>query len=121
MSKPPNNNEFPTVSWSDSPDGEEGTDILPQVKGYEIVKKLGDGGIDTADFVLQDVFEFSVFLGGIPVVGNDVRRALDRGQRILDLVGNTGGNLAGQCQFLRALDLNLRFLSPTPGGELPIE
>lgn len=45
MSKPPNNNEFPTVSWSGSPEGEEGTDILPQVKGYEIVKKLGEGGM----------------------------------------------------------------------------
>ena len=45
MSKAPNNNEFPTVSWSDSPEGEEGREILPQVKGYEIVKKLGDGGM----------------------------------------------------------------------------
>ena len=45
MSKPPNNNEFPEASWSDSPNGEEGSEILPQVKGYEIVKKLGDGGM----------------------------------------------------------------------------
>lgn len=45
MAKPPNNNEFPAVSWSGSPEGEEGSDKLPQVKGYEIVNKLGDGGM----------------------------------------------------------------------------
>ena len=45
MSKPPNNNEFPAVSWSGSYSEEESSDRLPQVKDYEIVKKLGDGGM----------------------------------------------------------------------------
>ena len=43
MAEPPDNKEFPTVSWSNF--SEEGSDKLPQVKGYEIVKKLAYGGM----------------------------------------------------------------------------
>jgi len=41
----PSENEFPAVSWSGCPDQGEDSEELPQVKGYEIVKKLGEGGM----------------------------------------------------------------------------
>ena len=43
-SDPRNDNEFPAVSWSGSPDAGEDRGQFPKVKGYEIVKKLGEGG-----------------------------------------------------------------------------
>ena len=45
MAKPPNDNNFPAVTWSWSPGGGEGPGQLPKVKGYEIVKELGEGGM----------------------------------------------------------------------------
>ena len=39
-------NQFPAVSWSESSERGEESEKLPQVKGYEIVKKLGEGGMD---------------------------------------------------------------------------
>jgi len=41
---PPDDNQFPAASWSGSPERGEDSEELPQVKGYEIVKKLGEGG-----------------------------------------------------------------------------
>lgn len=46
MANPPNNSEIPSVSWSESPEHGEGPAELPQVKDYEIIKKLGEGGMD---------------------------------------------------------------------------
>jgi len=45
MAKPTDDNQFPAVSWSGSPDRGEDAEKLPQVKGYEIVKRLGEGGM----------------------------------------------------------------------------
>jgi len=45
MAQSPNNDEFPAVSWSGSPEQGEDSGTLPQIKGYEIVKKLGEGGM----------------------------------------------------------------------------
>ena len=43
---PKNQGDFPTVSFGPSDPENNGTpDVLPQIKGYKILKKLGKGGM----------------------------------------------------------------------------
>ncbi|GAI94611.1 unnamed protein product, partial [marine sediment metagenome] len=43
MKKPPDN-EVPTVSGPGSPEKARSQEVLPKIKGFKIIKKIGEGG-----------------------------------------------------------------------------